>query len=130
MSLSTFLGTLKNDAAKFENVVIKDEQAAVAWLEGAAGKQNVDNAVNTLEGILTTDVGKWTSKFVVFAENALGSGAGAQKASLVLQWVTAAANALGFAAPVSAVNLALNALAAFVGSKASAAVAAVVQPAK
>lgn len=128
MSLSSFLGTLKTDAVKFENVVIKDEQAVVAWFEKAVGKNNVDNAVNTVESILETDVGKLTKKFVIIAEDVLGSGAGSTKASLVLQWVTMAASALGISAPVSLINLALNAAAVFVESKANAVVKQVVQP--
>jgi hypothetical protein len=130
MSLSSFLETLKTDAIKFENVVIKDEQAVVAWLEKAVGKTNVDNAVNTIESILETDVGKLTKKFVLVAEDVLGSGAGSAKASLVLQWVSMAASALGISAPANLINLALNAAAAFIGSKATSVVQQVVQPVK
>jgi len=130
MSLSTFLGKLKQDAVNFEHVAVVEEQKAVTWLSHVFGPQNVDNAVTAIEQAAQTELGALTQKAVLFAEDVLGSGAGATKASMVLNLVSTAAGALGIPFSTGAVNALINLFASFVGSAASAVVATVVQPAK
>jgi hypothetical protein len=128
MSIGSFLSTLKQDALKFENVVIKDEQAVVKWAESVFGKGNVDNAVATIDAAARTELGALTKKFVLVAEDVLGASAGTAKASLVAQWVGIAATALGIPFTGSAINALLNIFAPFVAARVGAELDRVLQP--
>ena len=117
MSIGSFLSALKQEALKFENVVIKDEQAAVKWAESVFGKGNADNAVAAIDAAAKTELGALTKKFVLMAEDVLGAGSGPAKASLVSQWVGIAATALGIPYTGSAINALLSMFAPFVAAR-------------
>lgn len=130
MSIKSFINTLENDAKKFENVIVSDEQKMATWAENVFGKDKVDAAISNVEAAAQTELGALTKKAVIFAESSLASAAGTARSSAVLSFVSSAASALGIPFSTPAINLLIEMFAPWVEHKIDAELQKVLQPGK
>jgi hypothetical protein len=120
----SIFSTLKADWAKFEGVVVRDEQAVRAKLVMVFGEANVDSAIANAEAAAETQLGKIVKDVVPFVETEFANVSGAVQSSVAGKIAIQIATALGIPFSQSAINHLIEIFVPFIAKAALSAVTA------